>query len=563
LSARTAGTAFCFTRTLILAVAVLTILVNSTEAARRNWLYAGGDRNNTRQQEVAREISADNVRNLQVKWVTELTGNISATPAVQGGYLYVTDWGNVPRDGEPPGGSIWKIDTGSGEVVWSRKIADYTGIPGDFSRNTPAIAGDKLLLGNQAGREPGRGTGALLFAVDKNTGDLVWINVVDLQENAGIKITGITQSPVVFGGQAYVGITSFEELFAIDPAYPCCSFRGNVVAVDVETGEVLWRTYMVPEDHTGAAVWSGMPVADPHRNLVYATTGNNYSVPDEVLACVDAAASDDEVRACMHPDNHFDSIVALDRSTGELRWAFQAVPFDVFTPACLPPFNEANPSCPAIAGEDLDFGQGPVLFRVAGVGQPTTLIGAGQKSGDYWALDPESGALAWHTKVGPRGTFGGMVWDAATDARRIYTAVSNSNGDSWELPSGEMIDHGFWSALDAATGEIVWQTPVPDGQFTPFWQGRPAAQGPVTVVADVVFAGSLAFGESPNMFALDARTGEIVWSFAAGSSVNAGPAVVDGVVYWGSGYDFLPSALCPLDSCFGVPGNRLFAFEVR
>jgi outer membrane protein assembly factor BamB len=65
----------------------------------------------------------------------------------------------------------------------------------------------------------------------------------------------------------------------------------------------------------------------------------------------------------------------------------------------------------------------------------------------------------------------------------------------------------------------------------------------VTVAADVVFAGSLAFGESPNMFALDARTGEIVWSFAAGSSVNAGPAVVDGVVYWGSGYDFLPSAL--------------------
>ena len=85
----------------------------------------------------------------------------------------------------------------------------------------------------------------------------------------------------------------------------------------------------------------------------------------------------------------------------------------------------------------------------------------------------------------------------------------------------------------------------------------------MTVAADVVFAGSLAFGESPNMFALDAPTGEIVWSFAAGSSVNAGPAVVDGVVYWGSGYDFLPSALCPLDSCFGVPGNRLFAFEVR
>jgi polyvinyl alcohol dehydrogenase (cytochrome) len=38
------------------------------------------------------------------------------------------------------------------------------------------------------------------------------------------------------------------------------------------------------------------------------------------------------------------------------------------------------------------------------------------------------------------------------------------------------------------------------------------------------------------MFALDAATGEILWQFGAGSSVNAGPAVVDGTVYWGAGY---------------------------
>jgi polyvinyl alcohol dehydrogenase (cytochrome) len=39
-----------------------------------------------------------------------------------------------------------------------------------------------------------------------------------------------------------------------------------------------------------------------------------------------------------------------------------------------------------------------------------------------------------------------------------------------------------------------------------------------------------------NMFALDAATGNVLWSFAAGSSVNAGATIVDGVVYWGSGY---------------------------
>jgi len=41
------------------------------------------------------------------------------------------------------------------------------------------------------------------------------------------------------------------------------------------------------------------------------------------------------------------------------------------------------------------------------------------------------------------------------------------------------------------------------------------------------------------MFALDAATGATLWSFAAGSSVNAGATVVNGVVYWGSGYAHL------------------------
>ena len=56
------------------------------------------------------------------------------------------------------------------------------------------------------------------------------------------------------------------------------------------------------------------------------------------------------------------------------------------------------------------------------------------------------------------------------------------------------------------------------------------------------------------MFALDAKTGRILWQFGAGSSVNAGPAVVDGSVYWGSGY-----------SRSGVEGsgnNKFYAFSL-
>jgi polyvinyl alcohol dehydrogenase (cytochrome) len=57
----------------------------------------------------------------------------------------------------------------------------------------------------------------------------------------------------------------------------------------------------------------------------------------------------------------------------------------------------------------------------------------------------------------------------------------------------------------------------------------------------------------PTMLALDAATGQGLWSFAAGASVVAGATVVDGVVYWGSGYGRL----------WGFTGgNRFYAFSL-
>jgi len=76
----------------------------------------------------------------------------------------------------------------------------------------------------------------------------------------------------------------------------------------------------------------------------------------------------------------------------------------------------------------------------------------------------------------------------------------------------------------------------------------------LTVANGVVFAGSMAGGDNNyNMFALDASTGQIVWHFLSVGSVNAGAAVVDGTVYWGSGYE----------QWDGTPGNKLYAFDVR
>jgi polyvinyl alcohol dehydrogenase (cytochrome) len=58
---------------------------------------------------------------------------------------------------------------------------------------------------------------------------------------------------------------------------------------------------------------------------------------------------------------------------------------------------------------------------------------------------------------------------------------------------------------------------------------------------------------SGDMVALNAENGRILWQFASGGSVVSGPSIVDGTVYWGSGY---------ANFGFGIPNNKLYAFTV-
>ena len=59
------------------------------------------------------------------------------------------------------------------------------------------------------------------------------------------------------------------------------------------------------------------------------------------------------------------------------------------------------------------------------------------------------------------------------------------------------------------------------------------------------------------MYALDAATGATLWSFKAPGSVNAAPAVVNGTLYWGTGYhNFLPQ------NPVGTSSNRFYAFAL-
>ena len=472
-------------------------------------------------------INPQTAPNLVLKWAVELEGSVYATPVVEGDAVWIPD----------SKGYLYRLDAATGAIVWKQKVSDYVNRKHELIRATPFVTDTALIAGTQNNdlfkQVLDFDSEAYMLSIDKTTGDKIWAKAVDKT-----RAPRITQSAVVSGGRIYVGTASGDENLALDPLYKCCDHRGSMMSLDESTGEILHKEYTIPdiEGLSGGSIWGSTPVIDTARNSVYVTTGNNYSVPEDVEECLQAcltkSCTREEVVACWSRlgDNHIDSIMALDLETLQIKWHHQALPYDAFADPCFLKIDPIN--CPNPPGPDFDFGQGPTMFTVKSTGQQ--LVGAAQKSGMYWALDPDTGKVVWSTQVGPGGIQGGSEWGSAQDGERIYVAISNSDHADWEIRgesplAGLVINRGFWSALDPATGEILWQTPEPEETLLPL----KGPKAPVTVAGGVLFGGTTTKGDT-DMFALDASTGEILWRFSTNGVTNAGPAVVDGVVYWGA-----------------------------
>lgn len=498
------------------------------------WPSAGHDLANTRYNSSESMIGVSNVGSLTKAWQQTVGGDVSATPAVDGKNVYVPDFA----------GNLFAFDQDTGAVVWQHQISEYTGVAGDFARTTPAIMGNMLIFGDQGGRLK---AGASLIAVSKKDGSLIWVKKIEtwpsavVTQSAVIDVGGPFKFPVV-----YVGTSSMDELFALQPGYTL-GFRASIQAFNANTGERIWRTYMVPDGYTGAAVWGSTPVVDHSRNLLFTDTGNNYSMPADVQTCVQNAGDDTaKVKACISPDDHFDSVMALDLATGSIKWATQAIAYDAFTGSCF----FGGTGCPQPAGPDLDFGQGPTMFTVKGSdGMPQDLLGAGQKSGQYWAFNPDTGAVVWETQVGPGGPLGGLEWGSSTDGSRIYVAEANQTLQPWTLIDGTTVTSGFFAALDTATGQILWETADPASATAD--SSHAFDLGAVSGANGVVYACSM--DTQGHMYAMDGATGNILWSFASGGSCNAGAAISGGKVFWGSGYSALN---------LGTTNNVFYAFQL-
>jgi polyvinyl alcohol dehydrogenase (cytochrome) len=483
----------------------------------------GHDITNTRHQPLASEIGPANVARLKPKWVVTTGGDVSATPAVVGGAVYFPDWG----------GSLWKLDAESGKEVWRTSISEYNNIPSSISRTSPVVAHGMVFVGDLNGN---------MMGVDAASGALRWITELDPNPN-----TIVTTSPVVHGSRLYIATSSSGGGAAR------MIFRGSMIALDVRTGRILWQRFVLPDNGGVPGGFSGgafvnPPAIDINNGLVFGAAGQLYFQPAAVTACL-AADPDRWNEDCFPDDAYFNSLIAFDLRTGEPRWSFRGAGPEARRlgcgdnpPAWCPPWDS---NLPAPGGFSVwDFaGAGANVFRTRINGRPRDVVGIGEKSGVYWLFDARTGELLWSRLVGHGDDPGGIQWGTAVDGERIYAAIGhNARKVPYTLPSGETITGGSWAALDPASGDILWQTPDPLGA---------ADLAALTVANGIVYAGSMAHS-GDQMYALNATTGAILWRFAAGGSVVAGPAVVRGTVYWGSGYA----------RTGGVGNDKFYAFSI-
>lgn len=490
-----------------------------------SWPMIGRNAKGSRNQPFEHRIGKANVGRLAVKWTAPTTGDVSATPAVVDGAVYFGDFG----------GTLWKLDAESGHVIWSHKVPDYTGHAGDYARTSPALAGQTLVVGIIKGSTAIAGPNML--GIDAATGALRWNTQIHPDPHAAM-----TGSPALVDDTIVTGVSANG---ASNPA--TAIFRGAIVALNAQTGAILWRTYSLPDNggvpggYAGATMFSP-PAIDKAAGLVYGTFGQPYTEPASVTAC--HARNGGFTESCEQPGSFLRSIVAFDLKSGEPRWSYRVIGRDPWERACGSQPVTVTWCAPETDGEKWDMGgSGPNVMRIRIHGRWREVVGFGEKSGVYVLLDARSGKFIWNTLIGPGGDQGGMEWGTAFDGHRIYASITNQHHIPYELTDHGVISSrtatgGSWAALDPETGKILWQTADPGQVSLTTGTFGSWALAPVTSANGILYASSMAYqaATADQMYALDAKTGEILWRFAAGTSVNSGPAVVDGSVYWGSGY---------------------------
>lgn len=464
------------------------------------------------------QINPGNVKNLRLKWSY---GFATKRPRVA---PLVTD------------DTVFIGDAGYGLVALDRESGCERWVNGQLGDHGTALShgviGDRVVLVG-ASRQGG------VYVVDALSGETLWQRKVT-DDNPGAMHSG---SPLVYEDQIFVPISSIEVGLSANPFYGCCTTSGGMAALDLATGTTNWYRRTIPElpkitgrhwvfiEHhgpSGAPVWNA-PTLDEARRLLYFGTGQNYSHPTTATS---------------------DAIFAVDIDTGEPRWIAQFTEGDAWNIAC----GADGPNCPQPTGPDVDFGAPPIL---AALEDGRQLLLAGQKSGDIWAIDPDSGKTVWHQRIGRGGALGGIHWGMAVDPDQALLFVPISDIEA--LTTQGEAEPGMF-ALELRSGEPRWKAPrVQSCEGRQCWSGLSAA---ITAAPGILVAGAL----DAQIEVYDAVSGRVIWDYdtsgafetvngvaAQGGAIDThGPVLADNLMIVVSGY-----------GSFGQrSGNAMLVFEV-
>ena len=307
------------------------------------WLNWRGSRNGHGYSQLA-QIRVSNVKSLALAWSLSLpNGTLESTPLVHDGVLFLA----------LPGGRVQALEAATGNLIWEYRYVMPSGekVPLTPSRSI-ALYGDMLFLNMPD---------AATIALDAKTGQQRW-RAQNGDPAEGFQHTG---GPVVAHGVVIAGLNGCERF----KTHPCA-----LVGRDPQTGRELWRTASIaqpgqpggdtwaglaPEFRAGGDMW--MPgTYDPLLDTFYIGTAQAkpWVAASRRMSPTDAAL-------------YTDSTLAVDPTTGRIKWWFQHSP-----------------------GDTLDMDD--VFERVLVDAEGKKLAFAIGKTGILWKLDRETGKYLGH-----------------------------------------------------------------------------------------------------------------------------------------------------------------------
>ena len=545
------------------------------ESAGENWLAFGRTYSEQRFSPLD-QVNAGNVASLGVDWYRDLPNarGLVSTPLVVDGVMYFVESMNRIR----------AVDATSGEELWmwDPKIHEHSDMRVGWEHNRGiGIWKDKVYQATWDGR---------LIAIDRATGEQVWSERIYDQ---GMPLYN-TGAPKIFKGKVMIGSGGTE-------AGPN---RGYVVAHDAETGEFVWKFYIVPGNPAdgfeneamemaaetwtgewwqyggGGNAWHGFTY-DADLDVVYIGTGNG-------------APWNQKVRSPGGGDNLFlDSIVALDPDTGEYLWHYQNTPGETW---------DYNSNMDIVLA-DLDIDGKTVKAMMQApkngffyvhdrenrklisaetyaeinwathvdmeTGRPVERPGARYEDGEERISPTPAGAHSWHAMSYNPMT--GLVYIPVLQISAIYndegidpdswqSAVfeGDTTAVAWRIVEDRNHIAGSLQARDPVTNTVAWEVPM-------YGIGN---AGTMTTAGNLVFQGRV----DGTLRAYNATTGEELWSHDLGLGITAPPVTyaVDGKQYiallvgWGGGVAGLGGDMSTANGwAYGVHDRRLVAFSLE